>query len=71
MRKTLFNILEIIVITGKLEKYYSIDLNRKVPKADMKSTKQDKMPGFRFSWKYDKEVTLWAKYKERNKQFIR
>ena len=50
---------------------YRIRLNRKVTYEDTRNIKQDKMPGFKFSWKYNKEVKMWTKYKTWNIQFIR
>ena len=59
-------------ITGPFKhEYYSIRLNRDVKDEDIKNIKQDKMPGFRFTWKYDKEVPLWSKFKNWNNQFTR
>ena len=60
-------------ITGPFDDYYVIRLNRKVSDEDIRNIKQDKMPGFRFSWKYNKEVELWSKYNTNtwNNQFTR
>ena len=62
-------------ITGPFDYYYWIRLNRKVADEDIRNIEQDKMPGFRLSWKYEKEVKFWARYKFPNKftnnQFIR
>ena len=58
-------------ITGPFDDYYVIRLNRKVSDEDIRNIKQDKMPGFRFSWKYNKEVELWRKYSYWNIQFTR
>ena len=59
-------------ITGLFEypKYF-IRLNRKVTDENIKNIKQDKMPGFRFSWKYSQEVDLWTKFNTLNNQFTR
>ena len=58
-------------ITGPFYEYYLIGLNRKVTDENIRNIKQDKMPGFRFSWKYNKEVELWTKYRTWNIQFVR
>ena len=59
-------------ITGPFDddKYFIL-LNRKVSDEDIRNIKQDKMPGFKFSWKYNKDVELWAKYNAWNNQFTR
>ena len=56
---------------NKNNKYYHFRLNRKVTDEDIKNIKQNKMPGFRFSWQYNKEVELWTKFKPDNNQFTR
>ena len=48
-----------------------IKLFRKVADEDIRNIKQDKMPGFRFSWKYSQEVDLWKKFNTLNNQFTR
>ena len=48
-----------------------IKLYRKVEDEDIRNIKQDKMPGFRFSWKYSQEVDLWTKFNTLNNQFTR
>ena len=59
-------------ITGPFDyKYDGILLNRKVTYEEIRNIKKDKMPGFRFSWKYNKEVELWRKYSYWNIQFTR
>ena len=40
-----------------------IKLYRKVEDEDIRNIKQDKMPGFRFNWKYDEEVVILPQYK--------
>ena len=59
-------------ITGPFDddKYFIL-LNRKVSDEDIRNIKQDKMPGFKLSWKYNKDAELWAKYNAWNNQFTR
>ena len=53
--------------------YYHIRLDRKVSADDIRNMDLDLMPGFRFTWKYDKHVKPEAKYsdEDKTKQFVR
>ena len=64
------NASEKIKITSKSTRF-STYLNRKVPAEDINTIKKEKMPGFRFTWNYDKEVNLWSLYKSNNTYFTR
>ena len=57
--------------TGSSMESYIIFLDRKVTVEDIRNFKQDKMPGFRFTWKYNKEVEPWSRFKGYNNQFTR
>ena len=53
--------------------YNSIELNRKVSKDYIQNMDFDMMPGFRFSWNYNKHLEQEAKYinDDRTKEFVR
>ena len=50
---------------------FTTQLLRKIPEEVIRTIEQEKMPGFSFNWKYNKEVKPWAKYKDDNTQFTR
>ena len=58
-------------ITGLFSNHYDTRLNRKVTDEDIKNIKEDKMPGFRLIWSFNKNMESWAKYKFNNTQFTR
>ena len=47
--------------------YYNIILDRKVSANDIDNMDLDVMPGFRFTWNYDKNVEPWTKYSIKQK----
>ena len=52
---------------------YDMYLLRKVSSDDLNNMDLDTMPGFQFSWKYNKQVASVDKYSKENKtkQFVR
>ena len=52
---------------------YFLNLDRRVPQDEIVDMKLDKMPGFRFSWNYDKEIDSEARYinDDTTKEFVR
>ena len=56
---------------GPSKDFFGVLLNRKVSFEEIKNIKIDRMPGFRFSWKYNKEVQHEAKFRSNNEQFTR
>ena len=59
-------------ITAPKSGYYKFVLDRRVSADDIKNLELDMMPGFRFTWNYDKQEQ-WSKYSnnEVTKQFVR
>ena len=59
-------------ITDPFYDYY-IELVRKVAADDINNTDLDMMPGFRFTWSYNKHVEPWKKFstEDKTKQFVR
>ena len=58
-------------ITAPGSTYY-IKLDRKVSQDEIRNMKLDKMPGFRFTWNYDKQAQPEAKYyKVKTKEFVK
>ena len=53
--------------------YYTIILDREVSQNDIRNMKLDLMPGFRFTWSYDKQIEQEAKYVNDGitKEFVR
>ena len=51
---------------GPSKDFFGVLLNRKVSFEEIKNIEIDRMPGFRFSWKYDKDMEPWTKHKTRN-----
>ena len=60
-------------ITNPRRNVYSIKLNRDVSKDDLNNIALDTMPGFIFTWNYDKDLEPDAHYRnvEITKQFVR
>ena len=53
--------------------YYWITLDREVSRDDIRSMKLDQMPGFRFTWNYNKQEKSKAIYNKvtTTKEFVR